>query len=127
MMNSTHQLLFALIFFCVGHYASAQKRVQVYTNHEDAQWHFPVTMDEIEDVDFTGTSLVFNVTAGQRVPFLRANIDSLKFEDDPLTETKNPYKVFQLYLTTADGRAVTSREEYKPCYLSLGAQGSFSN
>lgn len=105
----------------------AQKRVHVYTNHEGTQWDFPVTMDEIEDVDITGTSLVFNMTAGQGVPFLRANIDSLKFEDDPLLETNNPYKVFQLYLTTADSRAVTSREVYKPCYLSLNAQGSFSN
>ena len=127
MMNNAHRLLVVLLFLCVGHYMSAQKRVHVYTNHEGTQWDFPVTMDEIEDVDITGTSLVFNMTAGQGVPFLRANIDSLKFEDDPLLETNNPYKVFQLYLTTADSRAVTSREVYKPCYLSLNAQGSFSN
>ena len=127
MMSSTHRLLAVLFFFCVGHYVSAQKRVHVYTNHENASWDFPVSIDEIEDVDFTDASLVFNVTAGQGVPFLRANIDSLTFEDEPLVETKNHYKVFQLYLTTADGRAITSREEYKPCYFSLGAQGSFSN
>ena len=126
-MNNTHRLLVVLFFFCVGQNMSAQKSVHVYTNYEDTQWDFPIAMDEIEDVDFSGASIVFNVTAGQGVPFLRADIDSLKFEDEPLSETKKPYKVFQLYLTTADGRTVASREEYKPCYLSLGAQGSFSN
>ena len=105
-MNNTHRLLVVLFFFCVGQNMSAQKSVHVYTNYEDTQWDFPIAMDEIEDVDFSGASLVFNVTAGQGVPFLRADIDSLKFEDEPLSETKNPYKVFQLYLTTADGKLV---------------------
>ena len=127
MISIAHRLLVALFIFCVGQNVSAQKRVHVYTNQENARWDFPLTVDEITDVDFTTTSLVFNMTAGQGVPFLRTSIDSLTFEDDPLLETKNPYKVFQLYLTTADGKAVTSKEEYKPCYLSLGAQGSFSN
>ena len=127
MASNTHRLLIAFLLLCAWQNVSAQKRVHVYTNQEKGHWDFPIAMDEIEDVSINGASLVFNVTAGQGVPFRRADIDSLTFEEEPLVETKDPYKVFQLYLTTADGRSVTSREEYKPCYVTLGAQGSFSN
>ena len=37
------------------------------------------------------------------------------------------YQVFQLYITTADGKAITSKEEYVDCHLSLDGQGAFPN
>jgi hypothetical protein len=61
------------------------------------------------------------------VPFAIDLIDSVTVENEPAVETKDAYKVFQLYVTTNDGQDVTSREEYAPCHISLNGQGSFSN
>ena len=109
--------------------AWGQQRAHVYMNGLGAQWNIPVTVDSIADITLSAdlTDLQFNVHGPQTVPFRLESVDSLTFEDDPLLETKDPYRVFQLYITTADGRDITSRETYKDCHLALNAQGSFSD
>ena len=108
-------------------------------NQQGGQWNVPIAVDSIEDVIVSSdqNTLLFNVTSpddvrasGQptiTVPFTIEYIDSLTFEEDPLVETKNPYKVFQLFINTHDGSDVTSRDTYTPCHIALNAQGSFSD
>jgi len=107
----------------------AQRRAHVYMNQQGGLWNFPVVVDSIADITVGNAQdkLLFHVTGEQTVPFNIEYIDSLTFEREPLEETKNPYQVFQLYLTTKNGRDVTSKDYYSDCHLSLNAQGSFSN
>ena len=114
-------------FVCLSSYA--QRRAHIYMDQEGGQWNFPMVTDSVVDITVSSNlkDLQFNVTGGMTVPFGIEHIDSLTFEEEPLQETKNRYKVFQLYVTTADGRDVTSRDYYTDCHLSLNAQGSFSN
>ncbi len=109
--------------------ACAQKQVHVYMNEKGARWNIPVIMDSIADitVGHDQKSLLLNVTEEQTVPFSIDHIDSLTFEDAPFVETKNPYRVFQLYITTKDGSDIVSKDYYKDCHVSLNAQESFSN
>ena len=122
----TFTLLLTAVFCLSSH---AQQRVHVYMNQEGGHWNFPIVVDSVVDMTVIDDleTLQFNVTGDRPVPFSIEHIDSLTFEDEPLKETKNPYQVFQLYLTTADGQDITSREEYKACHVALNAQGSFSN
>ena len=108
---------------------AAQQRAHIYMSQLGGQWNFPVAADSIVDitVDDDLRTLQFNVTGDMTVPFAIGQIDSLKIEDEPLTETKDPYQVFQLFVTTADGRDITSRDYYTDCHVSLNGQGSFSN
>ena len=109
--------------------AGAQQRMHVHMTDRGAQWDFPVVVDSIRDMTLSDdlAEILFNVTSGAAVPFERAKIDSLTIEDEPAVETKNPYEVFQLYITTNDGSDVTSRDEYTPCHLSLNACGAFTS
>ena len=114
---------------------SAQQRTFVHISERvpggsaTGHWTIPVTNDSILEfgVDSSLTQWQLSVKGGQIVPFAISKIDSLTFGYDPLVETKNPYKVFSLYITTADGQNITSRTEYKDCHIALGAEGSFSN
>ena len=107
----------------------AQQRAHVYMNQLGGLWNFPVVVDSIDEITIGNAKnqVLFHVTGGQTVPFSIEHIDSLTFEREPLEETKDPYQVLQLYLTTKDGRDVTSKDYYSDCHLALNAQGSFSN
>ena len=98
-------------------------------SQQGAHWDMPVVTDSIVDMTIADDqqSLLFNVTGGMTVPVAIQQIDSLKIEEEPLTETKNPYQVFQLFVTTADGSDITSRDNYTECHVSLNAQGAYSN
>ena len=108
---------------------AAQQRAHVYMNQQGGQWNFPMAVDSIVDITVADDlgSLLFNVKGDLTVPFDITHIDSLTIEEEPATETKDPYKVFQLYVTTADGSDITSRDYYTDCHVSLNGQGSFSN
>ena len=88
----------------------AQPRAHVYMNQHGGLWDFPIVIDSIGDMTVSSNleQILFNVTGDQTVPFDIAHIDSLTFENEPLTETKDPYRVFQLYITTKDGRDIKS-------------------
>lgn len=109
--------------------AMAQERMHVYMNDWSARWNFPITTDSIEHVTVSSDEkeLLFHLHGDVVVPFAIDLIDSVTVENEPAVETKDAYKVFQLYVTTNDGQDVTSREEYAPCHISLNGQGSFSN
>lgn len=109
--------------------AIAQTHIHVYMSEQDGHWDFPVAINNISDMDVSSDlqHLQVNLKANQTVPFTIAQIDSVTTENEPATETKDHYKVFPLYITTANGSEVTSKEYYTPCHVSLGALGSFSN
>ena len=117
------------VFCSLGTGLSAQSHTHVYMSQEGGHWHFPIAIDSIYDVDVSRDLryLQVNLKGRQTVPFAIEQIDSVTFEEEPTAETKDHYKVFPLYLTTADGREVTSKEEYIPCHVSIGALGAFSN
>jgi len=98
-------------------------------NQKGGLWDFPIVVDSISDITISSgqDKILFNVTGNQTVPFNIQYIDSLTFESEPLTETKDPYQVFQLYITTKDGNDITSRDYYTDCHMALSAQGAFTN
>ena len=120
-------LLALLVAFTATLYA--QQRVHVHTTSQREHWDFPLTADSLAyaDVDADQSHLLLHVNGGAQVPFLLSEVDSIRFAEDPLEETKDHYKVFQLYITTDDGRDVTSKEDYKTCQILLNGGGSFSN
>lgn len=125
----TALLLTVAVLSGIGMELSAQSHTHIYMSQDDGHWHFPIVIDSIYNVDLSGDlqSLQVHLNDGQTVPFSIERIDSVTFENEPVIETKDRYKVFPLYITTADGRDITSREAYKPCHLSLGGLGAFSN
>lgn len=107
----------------------AQERLHVHTNYRSTHFDFPVTSDSISHVTMSNDrqQLLVYLGNGVKVPFGIGSVDSITIADDPLHETKDPYQVFQLYITTNDGSDITSRDEYTDCHLSLQAKESFSN
>ena len=122
-------LLMVAMVACHGEKLAAQSHTHVYMSQDDGHWHFPIAIDSISDINVSPDLqyLQVNLKGRQTVPFYIQQIDSVTFENEPTEETKDHYKVFPLYITTADGREITSREEYIPCHLSLGGIGAFSN
>lgn len=122
-------LSFVLLLLLLAMPLAAQQRVHVYMNQLGGKWNIPVVADSISEISFDKyqRQVLMNVTGDQTVKFDVNHVDSLTFEDEPLFETKNPYQVFQLYITTSDGNDVTSKDYYTDCHLSLNALGSFTN
>jgi len=108
---------------------SAQERIHVRMHDRNTWWDFPYTTTDIDHFDFSSdaSTLQAHTVGGVVIPFAANRLDSITLEDEPLVETKDHYKVFQMYITTNDGTDVLSKEDYQPCYLSLNARGSFSN
>ena len=108
---------------------NAQRRALVHMNNLSAHWEFPVVTDSIDEISLSDgpDDLLFHLHNGVTVPFSVEHLDSLTFGDEPAVETKDPYQVFQLYITTNDGSDVTSRDYYTDCHLSLNARGSFTS
>ena len=104
-------LLIAALWTVV--FAVAQQQTHVYFNQWKTQWDAPLIIDSIQDITLSDDlkELQFHVKGEAAVPaFLLEDVDSLTFEDDPLVETKDHYKVFQLFITTRDGEDITSRD-----------------
>ena len=92
----------------------AQRRAHIYMNQQGGKWYIPVVTDSIVDITVSSDlkNLLFNVTGDMTVPFIIDHIDSLTFEDEPAFESKDRYKVFQVFINTHDGSDVTSRYLY---------------
>lgn len=107
----------------------AQERIHVHLTDQSESWDFPYVTEDVEyfDIDKRRNRLRANVTGGIIVPFDPEKVDSITFENEPLEESKDPYQVYQMYITTTDGKDVVSRDTYQDCYISLNAKGAFSN
>ncbi len=107
----------------------AQQQAHIYMNQMGGKWNFPIVADSLNEISFDKSQrqMFMSVTGDLTVAFDVNHIDSLTFEEELFTESKDPYQVFQLYITTKDGSDITSKEVYTDCHLSLNAQKSFSN
>ena len=109
--------------------AGAQRQAHLHSSHLSHQWDFPLATDSIDTIDLglDPARLLIHLKGGSVVPFSAEFLDSLTVSDTPAVETKDPYQVFQLYITTDDGRPVTSRDYYTGCHLLLNGRGAYSN
>lgn len=125
-MRKTITVALLMLLPCVGW---SQERIHVHLTDKQVTWDFPFLADDVESFGFSSSQsqLHVNMSNGIVVPFDPAKVDSITFEDEPILETKDPYQVFQMYITTDDGTDITSKDYYKDCYISLNAKGSFSN
>lgn len=128
MCNNLRRLL-TIVLATVATIAAGQQQLHVHTSSDNGHWDFPITTDSILEMTVINglSTLRLTATGGSSLPFILNGIDSLTIDDGPLVETKDHYRVFQLYVTTNDGRSVTSRDVYKDCFMVLGAGGAFSN
>lgn len=118
-----------LFFVAIAITATAQDRIHVHTHDRGACWDFPYVTGDISHFSFSADcdTLRAFTDEGVRIPFLASVVDSVTFEDEPAKETKDRYRVFQMYVTTNTGEGVSSKDDYVPCYVSINARGSFSN
>lgn len=107
----------------------AQERIHVHLSDQSTTWDIPLMTDDVVffDVDKRNSQLRANLVGRVVVPFDPEKVDSITFENEPAVETKDAYQVFQMYVTTNDGKNVVSRDTYQDCYISLNAKGAFSN
>lgn len=124
---STYIVLFLTML--IPSTVKAQERIHVHLSDQSTSWDFPYVSDDVVffDMDRGKSKLRANIVGRIIVPFDAEKIDSITFEDEPLEESKNPYQVYQMYITTNDGKSVVSKETYQDCYISLNAKGAFSN
>ena len=128
-MRRFYSLTFASVLLLLSSQAMAQENIHVRVSDYDTMWDFPFITDEISHFDISPSDNQLNAysTNGIVIPFDADKVRQVTFEDAPAEETKDHYKVFQMYISTEDGAEIVSRDDYLPCYISLNAQGSFSN
>lgn len=121
--------IFCIIALFAALTAEAQDRIHVRLKDYNTYWDFPYVTDDLDHFEFSADRATLRglTPDGIVIPFAASKVDSVTFEDEPAVETKDHYKVFQMYITVNDGADITSREEYVPCHISLNARGSFSN
>ena len=125
----TAYALAALTATLAANPAYPQLTTHLHISQQGGHWDVPIVNDSIDDMGISddGATIGVALHGGIVVPFSTEHTDSITFDEGPLTETKDKYQVFTLYVNTADGEDVTSREEYKACHIALGAKGAFSN
>lgn len=129
MKNRHISLILSLYFVLPFGTAMAQKRMHIHMTELGANWRFPVVVDSIVDLrtNASNKELQINLRPDIQIPFQLSRIDSLTVADEPLLEGKDPYQVFQMYITTNDGSDITSKEYYKPCHLMINAHDQYAN
>ena len=129
MRSFNKQVNLLLIAFFVMLPSLAQQQVHVHMADRSALWDFPLIIDSIDHITVTDDEeeLLFHMRGDVTVPFAIDAIDRVTVEPVETAESKDPYQVFQLSITTNDGSDITSRDYYTDCHVSLNAKGSFSN
>ena len=90
----------------------SQQRLHVHSSVADGRWDMPVATDSISHIDVSADlkQLQLHVSGQTTLPLLLSQVDSLTVETDPIEETKDKYKVFQLFVYTDDGSDITSKD-----------------
>ncbi len=132
----TNKLFRVICFFVItmlsGH-ATAQDWINVHMYYDGGEWAFPYRIDHFSQFDFSEDGYemrgYYNDADGleQIVPFSVDYLDSITFVTEPDSVPKSPYKVYGMYITTAGGQAVASKEEYVDCYVSIDGRGEYKN
>lgn len=113
----------------------AQDWYQVHVNYDGYEWAFPYSVDHVSYIDFDGQRRVQLHRVDDEsltIPFTTAatgtyaaNADSLTFSNTLEEWGKDKYKVFALNITTDGGAAITSKEDYVRCYVSVDGRGEY--
>ena len=116
-MRRFYSLTFASVLLLLSSQAMAQENIHVRVSDYDTMWDFPFITDEISHFDISPSDNQLNAysTNGIVIPFDADKVRQVTFEDAPAEETKDHYKVFQMYISTEDGAEIVSRDDYLPC------------
>ncbi len=115
---------------------SAQDWLQMHVNYGGYEWWFPVRFQHIDYFDFNeDNTVVRGHLAGDEdimVPFnvetsaaWASTINDITLSKELEEWGKDKYQVFAIYVTTDEGGAINSKEEYKPCYISVDGMGEY--
>ena len=138
-MKTTKRIftLFIAIFMVIPTFAQDWYKVNVhYESGYNYEWSFPYSIDQISHFSFNkkGDELrahrideVPEVTS--YIPFRVEDVDSVTFQYETPEEeqTHNKYKVFTINITTNGGKAVSTKTEYVPCYVSVDGKGEYDD
>ena len=93
-----------------------------------APWTLPVMVDSIEEVRVTNQQRLLQAEMhdGFLLPLTISEVDSISFEEIIEAEMKDKYQVFQLFIYTDDGRRISSKDEYVPCYIGINGGDSYA-
>ena len=127
-----HRLLIGLLLaLLVSGKAEAQEWIGVHHKAMAHEWTVPLNTDSIEEIDLTGgfTTLRVKLNDGFVIPFAVTSTDSIDFAAalDEELERKDRYAVFQMYLFTEGAKAITSKENYIPCYVAVNGGDSYAH
>lgn len=87
-----------------------------------------MAIDSIDHFSVTDErTLLGEMANGFCIPLSPEHIDSITFELPDTVETKDHYRVFQLFVFTSNGQEISSKDYYIPCYVALNADGSYDN
>lgn len=139
MMRRLLSAALLLAMLCIPTRMQAQDWWQMHVRYDGSEWAFPYSVGQFSYFDFDDSqSELRGHVAGDEtrtVPFAvsdaglsssyGAQLDSITFSDELTDWGKNKYKVFAIYITTTDGQAVASKEEYVPCYVSVDGMGEY--
>lgn len=119
-------LLLALLTFTT---AAAQEWMQVHERVFEAPWILPVQVDSIDNIHVADEHRLLRVEQwdGFSVPLTIASLDSITFGTSSEVEEKDKYQVFQLFVFTEDGRSISSKDTYVPCYIALNGNNSYGS
>lgn len=140
-MKPLHLTLLTVMFLILSVMPSAaQDWLQVHTLYDNYGWTFPYPINDVGRMDVTDDWHTLNIyTNGEQdvvIPYTRPeyanalwqmSVESLTVADS-LAEAdkgKDKYKVFAIHVTTQDGTAIKSKEEYVPCYISVDGRGQY--
>ena len=109
--------------------AVAQQWMQVRERIFDTPWTLPVRVDSIAEMRPSNEEQMLRIEMhdGFELPLASVQVDSIYFEDFLETETKNKYQVFQLFIYTENGQAITSKEDYVTCYVGMNGGDSYAS
>ena len=98
-MRRFYSLTLASVLLLLSSQAMAQENIHVRVSDYDTMWDFPFITDEISHFDISPSDNQLNAysTNGIVIPFDADKVRQVTFEDAPAEETKDHYKVFQMY------------------------------
>ncbi len=95
------------------------------------EWATPIHADSLSNLDLINgfTTLRARTNAGFALPFALSSVDSIDYATtlSDEEEAKDPYRVYQMYVYTANAQRITSRETYVPCYVALNGEDSYAS
>ena len=120
---------FLLLWLC-SCAAMAQEWLRVHHRTMAHEWVVPLHLDSLEEITVGDDATLQGLLRdGFVIPFATSSLDSIDFAEalDEELERKDQYEVFQMYVFTQDAQAITSKEDYMPCYVAVNGGDSYAH